>query len=128
MTQAAALQQEPSYLGNVYCAASGQWAFRLLCDGEDLVRGAGFEDEVEAAEACADQFPDVDFPIRLIADPDFDLSLVDDCLSARIDQTNQIISSLHDYWILNPHDSLDADGVLELLSDLYLALNGEVAE
>lgn len=74
MTQAAAPQQEFSYLGKVYCAASGQWAFRLYRDGEELVRGAGFEDEVEAAEACADHFPCSDFPIRLVADPDFDLS------------------------------------------------------
>lgn len=75
MTQASAPQQpESTYLGNVYCAASGQWAFRLFRDGEEIARGAGFDDECEAAEACLSQVLDADLTVYMVADPDFDFS------------------------------------------------------
>lgn len=70
-----------AYRGEVYCLASGAWAFRVTEDGEEFSRGAGFEDEIEAAEACSDVVPFVDFPISLIADPAFvvQADTVDQC-------------------------------------------------
>ena len=123
MTQANALQQEISYRGSVYCADSGQWAFRLFRDGEEIARGAGFQDEVEAGMACDDQLPGIDFPIHLVADPDFDLS-VESSVDFRIAQTNSIILSHVSHFLLNPHDSLDADDLLVLLNRLHFVLNG----
>ena len=122
MTQAAAPQQEFSYLGKVYCSASGQWAFRLFRDGEELARGAGFDDECEAGDACAAQLPGLWFPICLLADPEF--SSVDSSVGFRIQQVNSIIYSEVAHWRLNPHDSLDADDVLVLLNRLHFVLNG----
>jgi hypothetical protein len=123
MTQANALQQEVSYRGSVYCAASGQWAFCLFRDGEEIARGAGFQDEVEAGMACDDHLPGIDFPIHLVVDPDFDLS-VESSVDFRIAQTNSIIYSHVSHFLLNPHDSLDADDVLVLLNRLHFVLNG----
>ena len=122
MTQAKALQQEISYLGKVYCSASGQWAFRLFRDGEEIARGAGFDDECEAGDACAAQLPGLYFPIRLVADPEF--SSVDSSVGFRIQQVNSIIYSEVAHWRLNPHDALDADDVLALLNRLHIVLNG----
>lgn len=123
MTQANSPQQEFSYLGKVYCSASGQWAFRLFRDGEVIARGAGFDDEVEAGMACDEQLPGIDFPIHLVADPDFDLS-VESSVDFRIAQTSSIILSHVSHFLLNPHDSLDADDVLALLCRLHFVLNG----
>lgn len=36
------------YDGNVYQAESGEWAWIITEDGEDIVRGAGYETEAEA--------------------------------------------------------------------------------
>ncbi len=37
-----------SYQGSVYKAPSGQWAWVITEDGEDVVRGAGYDTEQEA--------------------------------------------------------------------------------
>lgn len=123
MTQANALQQEISYRGSVYCTASGQWAFCLFRDGEEIARAVGFQDEVEAGMACDDYLPGIDFPIHLVVDPALDLS---DGYSVdfRIAQTNSIIYSYVSHFLLNPHDSLDADDLLVLLNRLHFVLNG----
>jgi hypothetical protein len=44
-----------SYEGKAYLAPSGQWAWIITEDGEDLVRGAGYESEDEALQAMYDQ-------------------------------------------------------------------------
>lgn len=36
------------YDGNVYQAESGEWAWMIAEDGEDVVRGSGYETEAEA--------------------------------------------------------------------------------
>ncbi len=43
------------YEGKAYLAPSGQWSWVITEDGEDLVRGAGYETEAEALEAMHDQ-------------------------------------------------------------------------
>lgn len=112
-----------AYRGDVYCAASGQWAFRVTKDGEEFARGAGFEDEIEASEACSDVVPFVDFPIFLSADPSV-VAPSAEVLAGRVESANALLWSLHNHWSLNPHDSMDSEGVLELLSDLFTVLNG----
>lgn len=118
-----------SYRGEVYCAASGQWAFRVTQDAEEFARGAGFEDEIEASEACSDVVPFVDFPIFLSADPAF-VAPSAEVLAVRVESANALLWSLHNHWSLNSHDSMDSDDVLYLLSDLFTVLNGvdEMAE
>ena len=44
-----------SYEGKAYQAPSGQWSWLITEDGEDLVRGAGYEREDEALQAMYDQ-------------------------------------------------------------------------
>ena len=44
-----------SYEGKAYLAPSGQWAWVIQEDGEDVVRGAGYESEDEALEAMYEQ-------------------------------------------------------------------------
>lgn len=44
-----------NYEGKVYLAASGEWAWVITEDGEDLVRGAGYEGEAKALQAMYDQ-------------------------------------------------------------------------
>ena len=34
--------------GEIYQAASGQWSFRVMMGGEEIVGGGGFADPVEA--------------------------------------------------------------------------------
>ena len=105
------------YRGEVYLAQSGEFAFRVYENNELYVAGSGFEDEIEAACACGDAVPDVEFPIRWI-------SLTPPQLVDRVKATNHILFSLADYWFKHPHDSMDSDGVLELLSCIHDALNG----
>ena len=116
-----------TYRGDVYCAASGRWAFRVTQNAEEFARGAGFEDEIEAAEACSDVVPFVDFPIFLSADPAFDLSaepLTVDGLLGRINAASSLIESLDDSMsaIMSESD------LRRFLREIYVSLNPEVAE
>jgi len=44
-----------NYEGKAYLAPSGQWAWAITEDGEEIVRGAGYESEDEALQAMYDQ-------------------------------------------------------------------------
>lgn len=44
-----------TYEGKAYQAPSGQWAWVITEDDEELVRGAGYESETDALEAMYDQ-------------------------------------------------------------------------
>ena len=65
MTQANALQQH-SILGQVYCSPAGQWGYRVFMNGVQVACNAGYDDEIETAEACCAVFPDIDFPVRVV--------------------------------------------------------------
>jgi len=45
-----------TYEGKVHLAPSGQWAWVITEDGEEIVRGVGYETEDEALQAMYDQF------------------------------------------------------------------------
>jgi len=44
--------------GEVYQAQSGQWSFRVTCDGEELCGGGGFYSEDQARDAMAEVLAD----------------------------------------------------------------------
>ncbi|GAA4492856.1 hypothetical protein [Pseudaeromonas paramecii] len=73
MTRTAADQQvtdTSAYRGEVSLSASFQWGFVLYRDNEIYVSAGGFEDEVSAADACAEVIPELDFPIVMVAGPE----------------------------------------------------------
>lgn len=47
-----------NYEGKAYQAPSGQWAWLITENGEELVRGAGYESEDDALSAMYDQLSD----------------------------------------------------------------------
>ena len=113
------IDNSPVYFGEVYLAQSGEYAFRVYENNELYVAGSGFEDEIQAAEACGSAVPDVEFPILWIAITPPQLAVLD-----RVEATNSTLFSLADYWFKHPHDSMDSEGVLELLSYIHDTLNG----
>lgn len=44
-----------TYEGKTYRALSGQWSWVIIEDGEELVRGGGYENEDEALQAMYDE-------------------------------------------------------------------------
>lgn len=44
-----------TYEGKAYQVPSGQWSWAITEDGDDLVRGAGYENEDEALQAMCDE-------------------------------------------------------------------------
>lgn len=115
------IDNSPVYRGEVYLAPSGEYAFRVYENNELYVAGSGFEDEVEAACACGDAVPDVEFPIRWI-------SITPPTLAERVRATNYVLFSLADYWLKHPDNSMDSKGVFELLSHIHDTLNGSTDE
>lgn len=113
------IDNSPIYFGEVYLAQSGEFAFRVYENNELYVAGSGFEDEIQASEACGAAVPDVEFPIRWIAITPPQLAALD-----RVQATNSILFSLSDYWFKHPDYSIDSEGVLELLSYIHDTLNG----
>lgn len=110
----------PVYRGEVYLAQSGEFAFRVYENNELYVAGSGFEDEIEAADACTASVPDVEFPVLWVSEIVFATSPRPPVVAA----VNQLLQSYADYFFKNPDDTMDADGVLELLSNIHDTLNG----
>lgn len=52
----------------VYLAPSGEWAWRILCDGEDLVRGAGYPDSGAARAECQEILNDYDQEAEIVVE------------------------------------------------------------
>jgi len=44
--------------GEVFKAQSGQWSFRVTCDGEELCGGGGYRTEGEATDAMSEVLAD----------------------------------------------------------------------
>ena len=52
-----------TYEGKIYRAPSGQWSWVIIEDGEELVRGGGYETEEDALEGMENEL--VEFRSRV---------------------------------------------------------------
>lgn len=56
------------YSGLVYLAPSGDWAWRIFCDSEDVVRGAGYAGAQEAEADCREFLNDYDGQAEIVVE------------------------------------------------------------
>lgn len=59
---------DPSHSAVVYLAPSGEWAWRILRGGEDLVRGAGYPDWGAARAECLEILNDYDPEAEIVVE------------------------------------------------------------
>ena len=59
---------DPRHSAVVYLAPSGEWAWRILRDGEDLVRGAGYPDWKAARAECQEILHDYDPEAEIVVE------------------------------------------------------------